>query len=125
MTSLRFLKDVGAGSLTFLTNLGCSLLLLPIVYSSLTIRPEELAVVATMGVFQLGIPYWLFSKAVEEVPVQEASLIVLVEPVLNPVWVALAVGEIPSLPTVVGGGFILSSLAVRYLLHNGRRPALS
>ena len=125
MASLRFLKDLGAGPLTFLANLACSLVLLPVVYSRLTITPVELAVVATMGVVQLGIPYWLFSKAVETVPIQEASLIVLVEPVLNPIWVALAIGEIPSFATVVGGAFILVSLAVRYLLQIGRRPALS
>jgi drug/metabolite transporter (DMT)-like permease len=98
---------------------------LPLVHSELAISATQLAVVATMGVLQLGIPYWLFSRAVEKIPVQEASLIVLVEPVLNPIWVALAIGEIPSFATVVGGAFILASLAARYLFQAGTRPALS
>ncbi|MGH7770151.1 MAG: EamA family transporter, partial [Candidatus Binatia bacterium] len=50
----------------------------------------------------------------EKVSLQEASLIVLVEPVLNPIWVALVFGEIPSLPTLIGGGIILLSLGIRY-----------
>jgi len=36
-------------------------------------------IVAVMGVVQLGIPYWLFSKGLEQISVQEASLIVLIE----------------------------------------------
>ena len=68
-----------------------------------------------MGVVQLGIPYFLFSKGLETVSLQEASLIVLIEPVLNPVWVVLVVGEVPSLAPLAGGGIILSSLGVRYM----------
>ena len=64
---------------------------------------------------QLGVPYYLFSKGLERISLQEASLIVLVEPVLNPVWVALAFGEIPSRATLIGGGIILLGLGCRYL----------
>jgi hypothetical protein len=39
----------------------------------------------------------------------------LIEPVLNPVWVALMVGEIPSMATLMGGAMILLGLGVRYL----------
>jgi len=68
-----------------------------------------------MGAVQLGVPYFLFSKGLQSVPLQEASLIALIEPVLNPLWVALIVGEIPSFATIAGGGMILSALGVRYL----------
>jgi len=68
-----------------------------------------------MGAVQLGIPYFLFSKGLQSVPLQEASLIALIEPVLNPLWVALTVGEIPSLATLTGGGLIVAALAGRYL----------
>lgn len=125
MTTLRFLKDVNAASLTFFNNLGCSLLLLPWVHSKLAIAPAEVGMVAIMGIVQLGIPYWLFSKAVERVPVQEASLIVLIEPVLNPIWVALLVGEVPSFATVLGGSFILLSLAARSLIQLRKGPQAS
>ena len=45
---------------------------------------------------------------------QEGGMIMLLEPLLNPVWVYLAVGETPSVPTVVGGVFILGALVWRY-----------
>jgi drug/metabolite transporter (DMT)-like permease len=115
MVSLRFLKEFNPGTLTFLNNLVCCLLLLPWVGSELSISLEEGWIVAVMGVVQLGVPYWLFSKGLEQISVQEASLIVLIEPVLNPIWVALIVGELPSGATLVGGLCIVGSLAFRYL----------
>lgn len=114
MVNLRFLRRLSPALLTFMNNLACSLILLAVV-KSLHLSWREAVALLIMGVVQLGIPYFLFSKGLETIPVQEASLIVLIEPVLNPVWVALAVGEIPSPATFVGGGFIVGSLAVRYL----------
>jgi drug/metabolite transporter, DME family len=115
MVSLRFLKEFNPGTLTFLNNLVCCLILLPLVASELSIPLKEGWIVAVMGVVQLGIPYWLFSKGLEQISVQEASLIVLIEPVLNPIWVALIFGELPSGATLVGGLCIVGSLGFRYL----------
>jgi drug/metabolite transporter (DMT)-like permease len=115
MVSLRFLKEFNPGTLTFLNNLVCCLMLLPLVGSELSLSLKEGWIVAVMGIVQLGIPYWLFSKGLEQISVQEASLIVLIEPVLNPLWVALIVGELPSGATLVGGFCIVGSLAFRYL----------
>ena len=117
MISLRFLKEFNPGTLTFLNNLVCCLILLPLVGSELSLSLKEGCIVAVMGVVQLGIPYWLFSKGLEQVSVQEASLIVLIEPVLNPIWVALIVGELPSNATLIGGICIVGSLGFRYLCH--------
>jgi drug/metabolite transporter (DMT)-like permease len=117
MVSLRFLKEFNPGTLTFLNNLVCCLILLPLVGSELSLSLKEGWIVAVMGVVQLGIPYWLFSKGLEQISVQEASLIVLIEPVLNPIWVALIVGELPSGATIIGGICIVGSLGFRYLWH--------
>jgi drug/metabolite transporter (DMT)-like permease len=117
MVSLRFLKEFHPGTLTFLNNLVCCLILLPLVGSELSLSLKEGWIVAVMGVVQLGVPYWLFSKGLEQVSIQEASLIVLIEPVLNPIWVALIVGELPSSATLVGGICIVGSLGFRYLLQ--------
>jgi drug/metabolite transporter (DMT)-like permease len=113
MTNLRFLKGVHPGSLTLANNTVCCLTLFPVV-PSLYLSSGETLALAIMGVVQLGIPYFLFSKGLETIPLQEASLIVLIEPVLNPIWVALLSGEVPSSATVVGGGIILFSLGCRY-----------
>jgi drug/metabolite transporter, DME family len=123
IVSLRYLKEVNPGTLTFLNNLACCLILLPFVKSELSLSFNEGWIVAVMGIVQLGIPYWLFSKGLEKISVQEASLIVLIEPVLNPIWVALAVGEVPSKTTLVGGTLIVASLAFRYLWQRFNRSA--
>lgn len=115
MVNLRNTQAVSPVYLTWINNLGCTLLLLPFVKSQLSLDQHQLAILAVMGAVQLGLPYFLFSKGLQSVSLQEASLIALIEPVLNPVWVALAFGEIPSAATFAGGGFILFGLAVRYL----------
>jgi len=114
MVNLRFLRAVAPGTLTFLNNLACCLILLPWVRSELSLSFAEGWIVALMGIVQLGVPYWLFSKGVEKIPVQEAAMLVLIEPVLNPLWVAAAVGETPSTATLAGGALIIAGLALRY-----------
>ncbi|HEY1233667.1 MAG TPA: EamA family transporter [Candidatus Binatia bacterium] len=115
MINLRNAQAVNAAYLTWINNLGCALLLLLFVKSQLSLNLNQLVILAVMGAVQLGVPYFLFSKGLQSVPLQEASLIALIEPVLNPVWVALAFGEIPSVATFSGGGLILFGLASRYL----------
>ena len=115
MVNLRFLRGFDPFVLTFANNLICSLALLPLAASGLAVSVDQILALAVMGVVQLGIPYYLFSKGLQSISLQEASLIVLIEPVLNPIWVALVVGEVPSAHTLAGGGVILFSLVVRYL----------
>jgi drug/metabolite transporter, DME family len=109
--------------LTWINNLACALLLLPMVKTQLMLSSTQLAILAVMGAVQLGLPYLLFSKGLQLVSLQEASLIALIEPVLNPVWVALIVGEIPSTATMAGGGLILIGLGARYVAPLLKKPA--
>ena len=115
MINLRSTQAVSPVYLTWINNVVCALLLLLVVKSQLGLTSMQLGIVAVMGAVQLGLPYFLFSKGLQAVPLQEASLIALIEPVLNPLWVALTVGEIPSFATLAGGGLIVAALVVRYL----------
>lgn len=67
----------------------------------------DLAVLAWLGVVQLAVAYLLFSKGVEQTPASEAALLILIEPVLSPVWTWLAAGERPGPWALVGGAVIL------------------
>jgi drug/metabolite transporter (DMT)-like permease len=115
MTNLQRTQDVNPVYLTWINNLVCALALFWIVKSRLALSGVELMLLAVMGAVQLGLPYFLFSKGLRTVPLQEAALIALIEPVLNPLWVALTVAEIPSAATFAGGGMILLGLAIRYV----------
>jgi drug/metabolite transporter, DME family len=69
-----------------------------------------------MGCIQIAAPYVLFSYGLQRVPAVEASLLALVEPLLNPVWVMIGVGERPTHSTIIGGAIIVAALAARYTL---------
>ena len=71
----------------------------------------DLIAVAYLGIIQIGIAYILFTYGVANgVRPLDASIIGFVEPLLNPVWVVLFVGEKPSVWTIGGGGIILSAV---------------
>jgi len=114
MINLRRTQQVNAGYLTWINNAFCALALLFVVSSQLALTPNQLVILMVMGAVQLGLPYFLFSKGLQSVSLQEASLIALIEPVLNPIWVALVVDEIPSAATLAGGAMILLGLGARY-----------
>jgi drug/metabolite transporter (DMT)-like permease len=115
MVNLQRTKTISPVYLTWLNNFMCALILLPIVKSRLALSPMDGMLLAVMGAVQLGLPYYLFSKGLRSVSLQEASLIALIEPVLNPLWVAAVIGEIPSAATIAGGGMIVVGLASRYV----------
>ena len=84
---------------------------------------EDLALLFVMGAVQFALPYLLFSRGLREVEAGEASLIALIEPVLNPIWVALFYGEDPSTATIAGGAIIIAGLAFRYAVLRDRAAA--
>jgi len=69
-----------------------------------------------LGIVQLGIPYILYSRAIKHVTAMEAVLIPVIEPLLNPVWVFLMLGEAPGLMAIIGGFIVLSAITVRCVL---------
>jgi drug/metabolite transporter, DME family len=80
---------------------------LPLALPVTAVRPVDWAVVAYLGVFQIGVAYVFLTRALRRVPALEASLLLLLEPVLNPVWAWLAHGERPGPWSLAGGAVIL------------------
>jgi drug/metabolite transporter (DMT)-like permease len=76
--------------------------------------PRQGALLLAFGVVQMGVPYILFGMGMQRVSPQEAGVLTLVEPVLNPIWTALGAREIPSVATMAGGAILVSMLALRY-----------
>jgi len=86
-------------------------------------RPVDWAVVAFLGVFQLGVPYVFLVRAIPRVRALEVALFMLIEPVLNPIWAWLVHGERPGPATLVGGGLILGATLVRSVVDARYAPA--
>jgi drug/metabolite transporter (DMT)-like permease len=112
---LRRLRGEGAPAALALGNLLAAGAALPLWSSGPAPRPLDLALLLYLGVFQLGLSYLLFARGLERVPAVEASLLILLEPVLNPVWTFLLVGERPGPWALLGGAVVLLATAWRTL----------
>ena len=77
------------------------------------IRVADWAIVLWLGVVQLGAGYAVLARAVPYLPALEVSLLLLLEPVLNPIWTWIVHREQPGSWTVVGGAIILVATAVK------------
>ncbi|MFT3915877.1 MAG: EamA family transporter [Anaeromyxobacteraceae bacterium] len=73
----------------------------------------DLALVGYLGVFQLGVSYLVFTRGITATPAVEGALLVLLEPILNPVWTYLATGERPGPWALLGGAVVLAATAWR------------
>ena len=114
---LRQLRQENATWLTVLNHAVAGLVLLPWIASmQVSLNATQWLLVALLGVFQMGVPYVLFTRGVRQISAQEASLIALSEPVLNPIWVWAFWKEPVGDSTLIGGSLILGGLALRYLL---------
>ena len=89
---------------------------LPFVITGVTAEPAAWAAVLFLGIVQVGLAYVFFSLGIKKTPALLACLITAMEPVLNPVWVALATGEIPG-PFALAGGTVIVLTVVGYNLH--------
>jgi len=78
-------------------------------------RPVDLTILLYLGVFQLGLAYLCFVRGVARTRALEASLLVLLEPVLNPVWTFLFAGERPGPWALAGGSIVLLATLWRIL----------
>jgi len=69
---------------------------------------------------QVGIAYLLFVRGLRTVPASEASLISMLEPILNPVWVYIGTGERPGPWAVLGGAIVVGAVTARGLILSAR-----
>lgn len=70
-----------------------------------------------LGVVQLGTPYILYGKAIRHVSALEATLVPVLEPLLNPLWVLLIMQEKPSYLSIIGGIIVLMAMIVRGIIR--------
>lgn len=101
--------------------LACGVFALPVTQA----RASDWLLVAYLGVFQISAAYFFLTRGLRSVSALEASLLLLLEPVLNPVWAWLVHGEQPGPWSLAGGTLILVATAVRTWdesRRNGRTP---
>jgi DME family drug/metabolite transporter len=106
--------QAGSAALVVLIgNVLACLATLPLALPLPAISTVDLLTLIYLGALQIGVAYILLTRAVRHVPAFEASLLLLVEPVLNPCWAWVLSGEIPGAAVLAGGGLILAATAWR------------
>lgn len=75
----------------------------------------EHLMLAYLGIIQMGVGYLLFTYGLKRSNATEASLITMLEPLFNPLWVVIGYGERPSLLAIIGGLIIVAALVFRVL----------
>ena len=102
----RFSGILNGQILTFLVGLPFFLLTKPV------LSPTAVGSILILGVFQLGLSYVLYVKANAYCPPLACCLLGAVEPLLNPVWVAIFDGEKPGLFALLGAVVVIASITV-------------
>lgn len=130
LLSLRYMRDEDAAWLVALNHIVAAALLAPFAFI-LGSWPssEQFGYLVVFGMLQMGLPYMLCARGLRSVAGHEASGILLLEPILLPLWVWLAWNthaeyEPPMWWTYLGGGLILIGLMLRYLAFT-RTPELA
>lgn len=101
--------------IVFLGNLMTLLFSTPFLFLSVPDMKSIIGLIL-LGVFQLGFAYILFSEAIKKVSAIEAILIPTIEPILNPIWVFIFIGEKPGKFAILGGIIVISSILFRSII---------
>jgi len=111
VAGLRWLSKRGESSegSTIAGNLLASLLCLPASVPVGHFETRDVWILAYLGVFQLGLGYLLVTRSIRRVPALEASTLMMLEPVCNPIWTWLVHGERPSQLALFGASIILGT----------------
>jgi len=86
---------------------------LPWIIDAPALDPSGWGALIVLGCVQLGFAYWLYARAIRHVTALQAVLIPVIEPLLNPIWVLLAVGERPTPLAALGGLIVLVAITLR------------
>jgi drug/metabolite transporter (DMT)-like permease len=94
-------------------NLTVMLISLPIALPVLSSTPVDWIVIAFLGLFQIAFAYMLLARGIRHVSALEASVLLLVEPALNPLWSWVAHAETPGVWALAGAAVIFGATMLR------------
>lgn len=96
------------------------LVMVPLGFASMPQSANDWLGLLFLGIFQIGFAYMFYTYALGWITALEASLLSMLEPLLNPVWVYLGTGERPGRWALVGGAVILGAILLRVVTGPAR-----
>ena len=122
----RHRRDVSMAPATVLAQLMLLVVFAPIALAGgVGIGVPDVLWLALLGAGQIGIGLILLTIGARLIPAAQVALISLLEVVLGPLWVWLAVGERPGVPTVIGGAIVVAAVVLQAYDPTARRVARS
>lgn len=125
---LRKQKDGSPLETVLLGNVIAALIGLPFILwetgTGTSLGWNEIAILGFLGLFQLGIPFILYSQAIRVLTAVESVLILTLEPILNPLWVFIVIDERPGPLAMLGGAIVLVAVALS-ALHTANQERLA
>ncbi|HMB53900.1 MAG TPA: DMT family transporter, partial [Thermoanaerobaculia bacterium] len=117
-------RDAGAAAV-LVGNLFAFAVCLPAALPVVGATGRDWTVIGFLGVFQIGLAYVLLTRAFRHVGALEVALLLLIEPVLSPIWAWLVHGETPGPWGLAGGAVIFVATVVKTMVdfYRLRRPA--
>ncbi len=108
---VRRFPGVSAFSAISCSGLLTAVMILPLA-SPFAVSQADMGYLLIMGLYMLPIGTALMFLGPRYIPAPEVGLLLLLESILGPVWVWLALGEEPGVSTLLGGAIVISTLAV-------------
>jgi drug/metabolite transporter (DMT)-like permease len=94
-------------------NLTAFLVSLPMALPVGSHGPGDWAIIGYLGIFQIALAYVFVTNAIHRIPALEASVILLLEPALNPLWAWVVQHEAPGAWALLGGAIILGATTIK------------
>ena len=94
--------------------------------NSLILTPKDLSLSISLGVFQVGLGFMLYTAGSRHLPAVELTLLSLTEVIVGPILAWLGADEVPSVTTLAGGALILLAIVTLAVLgqrhHSAKTP---
>jgi drug/metabolite transporter (DMT)-like permease len=118
---MRVQKNSSSVETVILGNIITAVICIPF-YSQAEPTVIEWIILLYMGIFQIGLSFFIFSSAIKHVAALESILIQTLDPLLNPIWVLLVIGETPGKWALIGGAVVIASITYRSIALNKKAP---
>jgi drug/metabolite transporter (DMT)-like permease len=109
--SMRRQKNTSPIGSVFIGNIMTAVISAPFMFGQLP-RSSDWVALFLLGIFQLGLAHIFFAAAIKRINALKSIMIPMIEPILNPVWVYLFLGEVPGKWAIPGGILVIIAVTI-------------